>query len=183
MQSEKQNNSKIERYRAQRLVAAVAELGSLAASPAMSQQPPRLVAIGHDDYHAQHVGRLSDGTQFFLTTPFVPALRGNAGREFIALYLFAPDGRFFEARIDDLGTRAEVDEQRARRIIEQRLRELGEFEFERIEVQPFQLERFGTTFGLVPRAPEEEEDSWWVTVEPGNYMAFHEPFDSGEYDT
>jgi len=97
--------------------------------------------------------------------------------------LFGPDGHFLEARIDDLGTRAEVDEERARRIIEQRLTELGEFKFARIEVQPFQLERFGTTFGLMPRAPEEEDDSWWVTVEPGDYTAFHEPFDSGEYDT
>ena len=33
------------------------------------------------------------------------------------------------------------------------------------------------------RAPESEDDGWWVELQPGNYMAFHEPRDSGEYDT
>ena len=35
----------------------------------MSERP-ELIAIDHDDYHAEHVGRLPDGRQFFLTTPF-----------------------------------------------------------------------------------------------------------------
>src|SRR5262245_15341659 len=107
----------------------------------MTDQAPKLIAIDHDDYHASHVGRTADGKQFFLTTPFVPAIKGSAGREFVALYLFARNGRFLETRIDDMGTRAELDEQRARSVFERRLAELGEVEFCRIEVQPFQLER------------------------------------------
>jgi hypothetical protein len=68
-------------------------------------------------------------------------------------------------------------------VFEQRLAELGTVEYGRIEVQPFELERFGTTFGLVPRPPEEDDDEWAVEVQPGNYMAFFEPWDSGDYDT
>ena len=37
----------------------------------MADKPPTLIAINHDDYHAEHVGRMSDGRQFFLTMPFV----------------------------------------------------------------------------------------------------------------
>jgi hypothetical protein len=144
---------------------------------------PTIIAIDHDDYHASHVGCLSDGRQFFLTTPFVPAVRGNAGREFVALYIFDKRGSFLEARIDDLGTRADLDAEHARRIFKQRLSELGPVEYGRIEVQPFEIQRFGTSFGLLPRPPEEGDDDWWVELEPGNYMAFHEPWDSGEYDT
>ena len=144
---------------------------------------PTLIAIDHDDYHASHVGRLSDGRQFFVTSPFVPAIGGSAGREFVAVYLFDKRGQFLEARIDDMGTRAELDEPRARAMFERRLAELGPVEYDRIEVQPFEVERFGTTFGLVPRPPEENDDDWWVELLPGNYMAFHEPWDSGEYDT
>jgi hypothetical protein len=144
---------------------------------------PKLIAIDHDDYHASHVGRLSDGRQFFLTTPFVPAIGGGAGREFIALFLFDKQGRFLEARIDDLGARAELDKQYARSAFEQRLAELGQVEYDRVEVQPFEIQQFGTTFGLVPRPPEKDDDDWWVELQPGNYMAFHEPWDSGEYDT
>lgn len=73
--------------------------------------------------------------------------------------------------------------EQARRLLDKRIAELGPVEYERIEVQPFAIERFGTTFGLVPRAPENEDEGWWVELQPGNYMAFHEPWDSGEYDT
>jgi hypothetical protein len=54
---------------------------------------------------------------------------------------------------------------------------------QRIEIAPFTMDRFGTTFGLIPRPPEDDDNGWWVDVEPGNYMAFHEPWDSGDYDT
>jgi len=147
----------------------------------MSQ--PNLIAIEHDEYHASHVGCLRDGQQFFLTTPFVPAMDSDAGREFLALYLFDEHGRFVEARIDDLGPRASLDRDHARSLLEQRVTELGEIEYGRIEVQPFELERFGVKFGLVVRQPEDEEDAWAVEAQPGNYMAFFEPWDSGEYDT
>jgi len=53
----------------------------------VSDGPPDLVAIEPDDYHAEYVGRTADGRQFFLTTPFDPAL-ADEGAEFIALYLF-----------------------------------------------------------------------------------------------
>lgn len=144
---------------------------------------PDLIAIEHDDYHAKHIGCLADGRQFFLTLPFVPAIGGSAGREFVALFVFDKRGRLLEAHIEDLGTRAELDTQRGISVYEQRLAELGEVDFGRIEVQPFEVERFGTTFGLVPRAPKEADDVWAVELQPGNYTAFFEPWDSGEYDT
>ena len=64
-----------------------------------------------------------------------------------------------------------------------RLASLGDASFERVEVAPFGIERFGLEFGLVARAPEDEDDEWAVEMQPGNYMAFFEPWDSGEYDT
>jgi hypothetical protein len=144
---------------------------------------PDIIAINHDDHHAKHIGQFPDGRQFFLTTPFVPAIGGSAGREFVALFLFDKRGRFLEAQIDDLGARPALDEKRASSVYDQRLRELGEVDFCRIEVQPFEVKRFGTTFGLLPRPPEDEDDLWAVEMQPGNYMAFFEPWDSGDYDT
>jgi|SRR5580658_375623 hypothetical protein len=149
----------------------------------MPVQPPVLIAIDHDDYHASRVGRTQDGLQVFVTNPFVPALGDEIGREFLAVYIFDPNGELTEARIDDLGPRSQWDRDRARQLLEQRMSELGPLDLARIVVQPFAIERFGTTFGLVPRAPEGENDGWWVELQPGNYMAFHEPWDSGEYDT
>ncbi len=146
-------------------------------------QPPTLIAIDHDDYHASRVGHTSEGRQFFVAQPFIPAYGDAGGREFLAVYLFDKDGKLVDARIDDLGTRAALNRDQARCLLEGRMAELGPVEYGRIQLQPFTIERFGTTFGLVPRPPEDEGDGWWVELQPGNYMAFHEPWDSGEYDT
>jgi hypothetical protein len=154
----------------------------------MSDGLPDLVAINHDDYHAKHIGRTADGRQFFLTTPFEPATRADQsdGREFVALYLFDAAGKLLEAKIDAFGPRANLDEAVRRRVYQQRLDELGDVNFGRIEVAPFAVERFGTTFGLIPSEPEPDEEKdmpLYVEVQPGNYMAFSEPWDSGDYDT
>ena len=143
--------------------------------------PPSKIRIAHDDHHASHVGRTVTGDQFFATSPFVPAMKG-LGREFVAVYLFHSDGRFKEAVIDDLGTRAAMDTDAAKQLFECRVGELGRIEFCDIEVAPFKIDRYGVEFGLIPRPPEEEGDDWWVILEPGDYMAFTEPFD-GDYDT
>jgi hypothetical protein len=149
----------------------------------MSRNPPTLIALDCDDYAAKYVGRTATGEQFFITTPFVPAIGVDAGREFLAVYRFDQRGKLLDARIDDLGSRAELDLDQAGKLLAQRVADLGPVKFGRIEVQPFEIERFGTTFGIVPRSPETDQDGWWAEVQPGNYMAFHEPWDSGEYDT
>ncbi len=71
----------------------------------MADGPPEIIAINHDDYHAEYVGRTADGRQFILTSPFEPAISGRKGGEFVALYLFDPKGKLLEAKIEDFGPR------------------------------------------------------------------------------
>jgi hypothetical protein len=149
----------------------------------MPNGPPTIIAINNDDDCAKHVGRTSNGRQFFLTMPFEPTHGGKLGREFVALYLFDASGNLIEARIDDFGPRETMDRDQALRIYDRRLKEFGDVRFARIEIAPFVVERFGCIFGLIPRVPEEDGDPWAVEAQPGNYMAFFEPWDSGEYDT
>jgi hypothetical protein len=146
---------------------------------------PKLIAIDHDDYTARHVGHTSDGRQFFLTSPFVPAGTSDApaGREFLALYVFDEHGSLVEAFIDDLGSRSSLDEAHAVRRRNEHLTSLGQITFDRIEIAPFTVERFGVEFGFIPQEPDDPEDDWSIVAEPGNYMCFWPPWDSGEYDT
>ena len=146
---------------------------------------PDVIAINHDDYHAEHVGRTADGRQFILTTPFEPASGLHLGSEFVALYTFDAAGKLLEARIEDFGPRATLDDRKRRELCERWLQELGEVTFERIEVAPFAVQKFGTTFGLVLHAgPEEPDDPLdRDNAAMRNYMAFYEPWDSGDYDT
>ena len=145
--------------------------------------PPELVAINHDDHHARHIGRTADGRQFFLTILFEPETERSAGNEFVALFLFNKRGKLIEAKIDQFGPRRTMDDQKRRAVYEKRLRELGKVSFQRIEVAPFAIKRFGTRFGLIAQPTEEDEDEWVVELHPGNCMAFFKPWDSGEYDT
>ena len=143
---------------------------------------PETFPINHDDYHAKHIGRTSDGRQFFLTTPFVPAIGGEAGGEFIALFTFDAHGALLDAQIDSLGPRSSIDEEEASRLYEERLASLGDVSFEDIRVAPFKIEKYGVEFGLIPREPEDEDDEPAIEMQPGNYMAFFDPWD-GDYDT
>ena len=139
---------------------------------------PERITVPHDDYHAEYVGRTPDGRQFFLTTPFEPG-----GNEYVALFLWDANGEFLEAKVDNFGPRDSMDDVARRHAFDSRLAELGEVELEEISVAPFSVDRFGSQIGLVPRPPEDEDDLWTVEMLPGNYMAFYEPWDSGDYDT
>ena len=149
----------------------------------MAKGPPKTVALDHDDYAAEYVGRTKDGRQFFLTTPFVPAIGDEPGREFIALYVFDKAGQLRSATIDDLGPRAAIDEDARVARRDALLASLGEVEYQRIKVAPFRLEMFGVEFGFIPQPPEEPGEDWSVIVEPGNYMCFWPPWTTGDYDT
>jgi hypothetical protein len=149
----------------------------------MSITLPKLIAIDHDDYHAEFVGKTADGKQFFLTTPFVPASPTNPGNEFVALYLFDKKGNLIEALIDEFGPRNYMNTDARDALCQKRLDDLGVIEFGRIEIAPFSIEKFGITFGLIPNEPEDEDDELSISLEPGDYMAFYEPWDSGDYDT
>ena len=149
----------------------------------MRGAPPELVAIDADEYHARHVGHAVDGRQFFLTAPFEPAIGGKLGCEYVALYTFDAKGRLLEALIESFGPRATAKSEAISSGYNAMLASLGTVTCDRIEVAPFKIERFGTEFGLIVREPEEEDDIWAVEVQPGNYMAFFEPWDSGDYDT
>ncbi|XVJ64284.1 MAG: hypothetical protein HEQ22_00870 [Sphingopyxis sp.] len=145
--------------------------------------PPEIVAIDHDDYTAKYIGRMRDGRQFFLTTPFVPASPEGQGCEFVALYFFDAEGQFLNALIDSFGPRDTMDDDARKQVYDDRLSSLGEVSFERIEIEPFSVEKFGVLFGLIPCEPHDEDGIWTVEAQPGNYMAFYEPWDSGDYDT
>jgi hypothetical protein len=143
---------------------------------------PETFPICQDEYHAKHIGHTSDGRQFFLTTPFVPAHGDDPGCEFIALFLFDPDGALINAQIESLGPRKTLEETRARTFYNDRLASLGKVEFGDIEVAPFKIERFGIEFGLIPRDPDDDNDTPVIEMQPGNYMAFYDPWE-GDYDT
>ena len=132
---------------------------------------PTRVAIDHDAFEAKQVGHLPDGRQFFLTTPFEPG-----ENLYVAQYLFDARGQFLSAEIDKFG----IDDTAAAKAgLRRRAHSLGQVRHDRIEVEPFAIHQDGQTFGLIPA----HDQTWWVTAEPGDYMAWSSPFSCGRYDT
>lgn len=145
----------------------------------MAAGPPSRIDLEHDDHHATHVGRVEDGRQFFITMPFEPEHAGQPRRDFLALYLWAADGKFLEARVSLAPPEWDDVEEAVEALVD----ELGDVEFCRIRVAPFSVRLFDLDFGLIPRPPESDDDEWAVELMPGNSMCFFAPWDSGEYDT
>ncbi len=149
----------------------------------MSTDLPKLIAIDHDDYHAELIGKTADGRQFFITEPFEATTPTQVGNEFVALFLFDAEGQLLESFVDEFGPRSSMDINARDATVHKRLAQLGDVSFERIEIAPFQFEQFGTVFGLVPNELEDEDDELSISLMPGDFMAFSEPWDSGDYDT
>jgi hypothetical protein len=149
----------------------------------MSEGKPDLVAIDHDDYHAKHIGVTPDGSQFFLTNPFEPRFNDQEGCEYIALFKFDKQGNLIDSDIEALGPRGSFTDEDASAKYYSKLESLGDVRYQRIEIKPFSVNYNDTDIGLIIREPEDEDDIWAVELLPGNYMAFFEPWDSGEYDT
>lgn len=142
-------------------------------APGSPGVPDRFL-IEPDDYQAQLVGTAGDGRRFFITTPFEP------GEEYVALFWWTADGEFDSIDVDAFGPRELLAETDVEDAIERRVAQLGGFRIEPISVAPFVAESHGTSFGFMP-----QEFSGHITVNlmPGDYMAFSDPWDSGEYDT
>lgn len=149
----------------------------------MSSTKPEKIVINHDDYYAKHVGVTKDGLQFFLTAPFESASKDSKGCEYIALFKFDEDGNLVDSIINTLGPRDSFLEADAKERYYTCLKELGELEYCRIKVKPFCIKHNGIDMGLIVRESESEVGTWAAELLPGNYMAFFEPWDSGEYDT
>jgi hypothetical protein len=149
----------------------------------MKSIKPTLISIDHDEYHASDLGWTSDGRQFFLTTPFIPKSDTEEGCEFAAMYVFDKDGRLIDYKIESFGPRATYDRKKRDSRLQEWFTSLGDVSFERIDVIPFSVTYAGVEFGFVIRVPESDDDVWAVELQPGNYMAFFEPWDSGIYDT
>ena len=143
---------------------------------------PKKFLIINDEYSAKYVGKTNDGRQFFLTTPFLPDIDGY-GREFIALYVFDKSGTLIESEIIDIDQRGKTNEKTILDIINNLIIKLGKIKYTSIKIEPFEIIYEGIKFGMILNDPEDPEDEYVIIAEPGNYMAFNEPWDSGEYDT
>ncbi|WP_353414320.1 hypothetical protein, partial [Arenicella sp. 4NH20-0111] len=116
---------------------------------------PQLIAINHDDYHAEHIGRAEDGSQFFLTTPFEPKFSNKEGCEYLALFKFDSEGNLIDSEVESFGPRGTFNEDKRKARYTELLKKLGKVAYQRIEIKPFSITYNKTEIGLIVREPED----------------------------
>ncbi|MBM7515714.1 hypothetical protein [Nocardioides nitrophenolicus] len=152
---------------------------------ATSVAPTRFTIVP-DDYHVPYAGTAEDGRRFFLSDElFAVDAKSPDGTAFVGLFLWDADGGFAEIRVDPVPRAEGVPPGQALsagadELIEQRLAELGDYRLEPITVEPFLQTVDGVTFGW---AVTEFEGEYSINIEPGDFIAYYEPWDGVDYDT
>ena len=145
----------------------------------MLNAAPEKIRLIPDEWHILNVGRLSDGRLFWVDGQLDFA-EGQT-EDFVCTFVFDQDGALIENSIELIGTRGEYPNGSVGLAIERHVVALGEHTKADIWIRPFQVERDGVVFGLVPRRLPDGE--WRGEFIPGNTLSFYAPWEQGEYDT
>lgn len=145
--------------------------------------PPRRFTIVPDDYHVPYAGTAEDGRRFFLSDELFTF--GTPGQSYVGLYLWNADGSFAEVRVDAVARHdglppGQAASAGADELVKARLAELGDYQLEPITVEPFLETVDGVAFGW---AVTEFEGQYSINIEPGDFIAYYEPWDGLGYDT
>ncbi len=152
----------------------------------MDHAPERFTIVP-DDYHVPYAGTAEDGRKFFLSEElFSPGTADHPGSAYVGLFLWNPDGSFDEVRVDKVPRPGglppgQAGPAGAEDLVDARLAELGDYVLEPIEVEPFTEKVDGVTFGW--KVGQYEDGTYYINIEPGDFIAYYEPWDGLEYDT
>ncbi|RKR73299.1 hypothetical protein [Frondihabitans australicus] len=145
---------------------------------------PARFTIVPDDYHVPFAGTTGDGRRFFASDElFESSLDGS--RSFVAVFFWTADGSFDsidvrDAERPDGAPPAQGLPTQSEGVLDEMLLALGDYVLEPIEVEPFSEQVRDVTFGFVPTAFDGVVS---ITVQPGDFIAYYEPWDGEEYDT
>ena len=148
-------------------------------STSMADAPPEKVHLIPDIWHIQHVGRVDDGRLFWIDAQLDYA--NGITQDFVCTFVFDPDGHLVDHSIELIGERGTYPNGSVDIAMQKHLAALGSHSVTDIWVRPFNPERHGAVFGLVPRQTPGGE--WRVEFMPGNTLSFYPPWEAGEYDT
>ena len=150
--------------------------------PAPEPAPERFTIVP-DDYHVPYAGTAEDGRRFFLSEELFSPVRGSA---YVGLFLWEADGTFDEVRVDRVSRPGglppgQAGPAGAADLVDARLAELGDYVLQPIEVEPFLEKVDGVRFGW--KVGQYDDGSYYINIEPGDFIAYYAPWDGLGYDT
>jgi len=145
------------------------------------EDAPTRFTIRPDDYHVPYAGTAEDGRRFFLTEELF-----SDTSAWVGLFLWKADGQFDEVRVSPVGRAPGLPPGQAAPadsggLVQARLAELGKHVLEPITVEPFTTRVDGTEFGW--KVDRYADGMYFISIEPGDFICYHAPWDGYEYDT
>lgn len=142
---------------------------------------PTRFTIRPDDYHVPYAGTTRDGRKFFLSEELF-----SGTTSWVGLFLWKADGSFDEVRVSAVGRPKGLPPGQAGPadsggLVQARLAELGKYVLEPITVEPFTKQVDGTEFGW--KVGRYDDGTYFINVEPGDFICYYAPWDGYEYDT
>lgn len=154
---------------------------ALPAETTAVEQAPERFTIVPDDYHVPYAGTAEDGRKFFLSEELF-----DGDSAYVGVFLWNSDGTFDEIQVDAVPRAhglppGQAGPSGSEDLLDARLAELGEYVLEPIEVEPFTHNVDGVTFGW--NLDQYEDGTYFISVMPGDFIAYYEPWDGLGYDT
>jgi hypothetical protein len=148
--------------------------------------PNKLPIMRMEDYHTHYLGKVSDGRLFWGYQTFAFVKRFSEieqgedwkkyRKEYVLLHTFENDGNYLKTKYwSCLAT--EINEPQIEDKLQEMVSELGDINYQDIEIKIFQTEHDNIIFGLVP-----DKESEMINLLPSSTISFQEPWD-GEYYT
>jgi hypothetical protein len=147
--------------------------------------PPTRFRISPDHYPERYAFTTGPGRRFFLSDELFAFAPDQESTGYVGLFLWNADGSFSELRVAPVRRAAgfppgQAVSAGADELVDRRLAELGDYTIEPITVQPFTREVYGVTFGW---RVTEYDGRFSINIEPGDFIAYYEPWDGLGYDT
>jgi len=149
-------------------------------------QKPDRFRIVPDDYHVPYAGTAEDGRKFFLSEElFDTGSKKRDPSSYVGLFLWKADGTFDRVEVNAVPRPDDVPPGQAvpagaDELVVARLAELGDYQLEPIEVEPFLTKVDGVKFGW---RVTQYDGEYSINIEPGDFIAYYPPWDGLEYDT
>ena len=139
-------------------------------------------------YHTHYLGNTQDGNQFWGYATFnysknydeIIKINGDYRdfrNEYAIVHVFNKEGQHLDTKYCLVGTAKQIDDIAVFTKLEELISELGEIEFNDIEVEPFEIKIDDIIFGLIPNY-----EYGFIELQPNSTLAFGEPWD-GSYST
>lgn len=146
--------------------------------------PDKLPINRMEDYQTEYLGQIKDGRLFWGYETFVYSIphweiKGSDKlkyrTDYSVLRIFDGDGNLLQTKYKSANAANKLFSTTS--MLEEMVSEIGEVEYNDIEVKLFEVLIDGIAFGLIP-----DYGSGVINLQPGSLISFQEPWD-GEYYT